>query len=842
MTGCRISPPVPSRIAAPEGLAVPSAQPQEDGRPADTGLRRRELPAAQFAHVPAFAPILRHGVHCLLVALLLGFVVGPARAAAIGAGPAQAAGREEGRFAAPPPAPRMKPSEERNAGSPRFTVTRTASRIKIDGVLDEEAWKSATVIPLPYEWQPGDNIPAPVKTECLVTYDLHNLYIAFRCFDPEPGKIRAHLMDRDDADTLIMDDHVSVLLDSFNDERRAFQFRVNPLGVQADAILSESEGFEDFSWDAIWNAAGRIEDWGWAVEAALPFSQLRFKKTDGPQTWGFSAERSWPRDSRHRITSHVRSRNVACILCQFNKITGFEGIVPGRNIELDPTYTVSRTDTREVFPGGPLVRGKAKDEFWVTGKWGVTPNLILNATANPDFSQVEADVAQLSINRRFALFFPEKRPFFLEAADFFLTPVQAVFTRTVADPLWGTKLTGKVGKTAIGIFGAQDEVTNLIFPSNQFSDSTSLDQHAYGGVFRLRQDVGKRSTLGVLYTGRAGKDYYNHVGGADAFLWLDEKNFLTFQYLRSETKYPQAVAEDFGQSPAGFGGNAFCFEYQHMDRNWTVDGTYRDLGAGFRADYGYVPRVDTRNAALTVLRQIWGKERSWFNRIQIGFAGEFVYDHAGTLTDRNFMIGLAYVGKLESLVNVHALLTRTFFSGQFFETPQAEFQLQIRPWSGTQIGAQGFVGRYIDFANVRRANIVSIGPTLAFSLGRHFNVVASHMYERLYLPAGTIYTANLPQAKFIYNFNTRLFVRAILQYNDVEQNQALYASPVDTHSRHLFTQFLFSFKLNPRTVFFLGYSDNSLGGDLERSFGVRMVDLTRTDRSFFLKLAYALQL
>ena len=157
------------------------------------------------------------------------------------------------------------------AEAARFDILKASVPIKIDGVLDEAAWAEAPAIPLPFEWAPGDNIPAPVKTECLVTYDLRNLYVAFRCFDPEPKKIRAHLMDRDDTDTLILDDHVSFMVDSFNDERRAFQFRVNPMSVQADANFSESEGYEDFSWDAIWDAKAKITDWGWAVEVAIPF-------------------------------------------------------------------------------------------------------------------------------------------------------------------------------------------------------------------------------------------------------------------------------------------------------------------------------------------------------------------------------------------------------------------------------------------------------------------------------------------------------------------------------------------------------------------------------------------
>jgi hypothetical protein len=740
-------------------------------------------------------------------------------------------------------------TEKQKVDSPRFEVSRASSKIKIDGNLDEPAWETAVVIPLPFEWQPGDNIPAPVKTECLVTYDSHNFYVGFRCFDPEPRKIRAHLMDRDDSDRLILDDHVNFMIDAFNDERRGFEFRVNPLGVQADANFSESEGYEDFSWDAIWDAAGKITDWGYAIEVAIPLNQLRFKKTDGPQTWGFSAERSWPRDARHRITSYVRSRNVACVICQMNKLTGFEGITPSRNIELNPTLTGRRTDAMDLaeYPGGALAQGRAKIDPGLTAKWGVTPNLILNATANPDFSQVEADVAQLDINRRFALFYPEKRPFFLEGADFFLTPIQAVFTRTVADPAWGAKMTGKVGRTAIGFFAAQDEITNLLFPSNQGSLQGSLDQRAYGGVFRLRQDVGRMSTVGILYTGRAGEGYANHVGGVDGFLRIDRKNSLTFQYLHSETDYPLETARAFGQSETRFGGDAAYASYQFWSREWIAVALFQDLSRGFRADSGFVPRVDMRDLIGTVFRQFWGQPGGWFNLIRVGFQAEATYDHgdrgrAARLTDRYFVLGLMYQGRLETQVNLHGLLTRTYYDGRSYDTADATLDAHIRPFSGSEFGLEGLAGSWVDFQNSRLANIFSLGPRASLNLGRHFNVTAGHDYERLFLGGRTIYTANLTQAKFIYDFSVRAFVRAIVQYRDIRRSPDMYLSPIDSHTQGIFTQFLFSYKLNPRTVLFLGYSDNSLGGNFESSFGLAPVDITRTDRSFFLKVSYAWQI
>ena len=442
---------------------------------------------------------------------------------------------------AAPAAAAQAPAKADSLSSTRFDVLKASVPIKIDGVLDEECWAAAPAIPLPFEWQPGDNIPSPVKTECLVTYDLRNLYIAFRCFDPEPKKIRGHLMDRDDTDTLILDDHVSFMIDSFNDERRAFQFRVNPMGVQADANFSESEGYEDFSWDAIWNAAAKITDWGWAAEVAIPLSQLRFHASEGPRTWGFSAERSWPRDARHRMTSHPRSRSVNCILCQFNKLTGFEGITPGRNIEIDPTFTAGRTDAMDMagYPDGPLARGRIDAQPGVTAKWGITPNLILNAAANPDFSQVEADVAQLQINRRFALFYPEKAA---------LLPRRR---RSLPDPRPG-RLHPDRGRPALGNEADRQDRTHghglLRRPGRDHQPRLSLEPGLGAGLARpgrlsaassgcARTSARCRRSASSTPAGPA-DDYSNHLAGADGFFRLDRKNSITFQFLHSETDYP----------------------------------------------------------------------------------------------------------------------------------------------------------------------------------------------------------------------------------------------------------------------------------------------------------------
>src|SRR5262245_19460209 len=243
-----------------------------------------------------------------------------------------------------------------------FELRRAREPITIDGALDEQAWSEAAVVDLPYEYFPGDNVPPPDKTECLVTYDASHIYVAFHAYDPRPREIRAHLADRDAITTFQQDDHVGFQLDPFNDERRAFQFRVNPLGVQADAVFSELDGIEDWAWDAIWKSAGRITSDGYVVEVAIPFNQLRFPKSDTALTWGFDALRSYPRSVRHRISAAYQDRNRSCLLCQANKITGLSGISPGKNVELDPTMTGHRTD-RRAEPGGSLDKESQEPDF-----------------------------------------------------------------------------------------------------------------------------------------------------------------------------------------------------------------------------------------------------------------------------------------------------------------------------------------------------------------------------------------------------------------------------------------------------------------------------------------------
>ncbi|MCP4655732.1 MAG: carbohydrate binding family 9 domain-containing protein, partial [bacterium] len=400
---------------------------------------------------------------------------------------------------------------------PHHRVPKAAGPIDVDARLDESAWDQALRIELPYEVHPGRNSPAAVRTEMLVTWDDRHLYAGFRAWDPDPSTIRAHIADRD---TVAEDDFVGITVDPFNDGRRGFEFFVNPLGVQMDLVNDDLTRTESFSWDAIWDSAGRLTGDGYVVEIAIPFSSLRFPRTAGEQTWGVDGTRIYPRGRRYRFRTQRFDHNLSCQICQISKMTGFAGVSPGRNLELNPTLTGGRTDARSALSDPELTKGEVDTDAGLTASWGITPNLALNATLNPDFSQVEADVAQLEVNTSFPLFFPETRPFFNEGADFFETAFNAVHTRVVTDPDWGIRLTGKQGRHALGFFSAQDTVTNLLLPGPLGSDVTSIDGDSVATVLRYRTDVGKRSNLGVLVTDREGEDYSNRLLGLDGVLRL----------------------------------------------------------------------------------------------------------------------------------------------------------------------------------------------------------------------------------------------------------------------------------------------------------------------------------
>lgn len=727
-----------------------------------------------------------------------------------------------------------QPEEPATLGSPvrtLFVVQEMNSPIRVDGVLDEPDWASATLVTLPYETYPADNAPAPVETHCKIMFDKNRLYFGCKAYDPNPEEIRAFLVDRDQMGT---HDHVSLIIDPFNDARRAFDFAVNPLGVQLDGLINSSGRF-DGAWDAIWESAGKITEDGYVVEAAIPFKSFRFPATKRIQEWGMYMERWRPRSHQTHIMSIAWDRSNTCQLCQANILRGIQEVDPGRNLEVVPTFTGSQTNTREDLQGNTVERGPIQQDVGLDVRWSITPNLSLNGTLNPDFSQVEADVAQLDVNNRFALFFPEKRPFFLEGADFFRTSIPIVFSRTIVDPRYGTKLTGKVGSSAVGVIVAQDALTNLVIPGREGSSSAFVNRENTVSVVRFRQDIGASSTIGALYTGREGEEYYNRVVGVDAILRGNSPFQVDAQFLRSDTRYPEEVVSSHDQTSGSFSGDVGRFQVSYNTRTWFGRANVWALSPTFRGDAGFITQVDARGVFWELGRNIW-PGKSWVTQVIPWIGGERSESYGGLLVKNEFWYWLSYQGPMQSFVWIWPRYSKEQFAGTEYRINYSEMYVGLRPTGRINMSVFSKVGDEIDFANARKAETFRLTSSIDMRLSRRLTLDVNHTYQRLYLGRQTIFRANLMQFRTDYFFTSRMFLRLILQYQDTERNTALYKDQVDRQTNSLFSQLLYSYKLNPQSVLFLGFSNAKAGAT---DFLLNRQPLRQTDRTIFLKIGYA---
>ncbi|MDJ0814151.1 MAG: DUF5916 domain-containing protein, partial [Woeseiaceae bacterium] len=674
------------------------------------------------------------------------------------------------------------------------------------------------------------NIPARVPTTAYVVENGETLFVAFDARDPDPAAIRAFLRDRDAAWD---DDYVGIILDTYGDERRAFEFYANPLGVQMDLTRDDVNGNEDWSWDAIWDSAGRINETGYAVEMAIPLSQLRFTQQAGMQEWSVDLGRSYPRDQSYWLSINPSDRNINCYLCQLTKMRGLEAAEPSRDLEIVPTLTASQSSTTENPGVEPLKTDDADVEAGLTVRWGITPDMTASLTLNPDFSQVEADAAQLEVNNQFALFFPESRPFFLEGADYFSTPERAVFTRTVADPLAGAKLTGKRGNNTIATFAAHDEITNLILPGSQGSDSTSLDDSNDVFVGRYSYGLDNASSIGALMTMRSADGYHNYVGGLDGRWRINDRNNIRWQYLHSDTEYPLEIVEEFDQPAGAFTGSTARFEYAYDSRDWNADLIYVDRSDGFRADAGFMPRVDAEVIIAGIGRTWYGEENSRWSQFDLRFDWDDFRDSDGNLLEEEFEIEFGISGPLQSYTELSVEKRDVGFNGEVFEEDKFAADVSLQPKGGLSLGVFAQAGDQVDFDNTRLADELRIAPYFTWNANRHLLIRFESDFVQLETKQGAkIFDAVVADLRLTWQFSVRSFLRLTMQYQDISRNPDEYIEVVDRETRDVGRQLLYSYKINPQTVFFLGYSDVLVRDDSLNS-------LTETERTWFMKIGYA---
>jgi Domain of unknown function (DUF5916)/Carbohydrate family 9 binding domain-like len=544
------------------------------------------------------------------------------------------------------------------------TIPRFDKPPVIDGKLDDQVWQNAAVLKDFYQITPGDNSAPSKPTEVLIGYDPKFLYIAFRAYD-EPDKIRSTIAKRDN---IFQDDYVGFYLDTFNDQRKAFEIFFNPLGIQGDGVLTEGRG-EDFSVDLLLDSKGVIGENGYFVEIAIPFKSLRFEAGKG-KLWGAHFFRRIQRFERELDSWMPFSRSISSNLSQAGKLGGLENLSVEKTLELIPSLTLSQEGrfvrSFGVLPGTPaagldpgrLVNQPIGLDPGLTAKFIPSPALTFDLAINPDFAQVEADQLVVTANQRFPIFFAEKRPFFLEGIDIFQTPITAVHTRSIVDPDVAVKVTGKQGRNTFGIMAASDNGPGNFVGDERLNPNNFrfLDKNAYIGVLRFKRDIGKENTLGFLATSYNFIEKHNQLIGFDGRFRLDKMTTVSFQLLGTTSRNFFNNPNDavFSRYRTG-NGFAYTGSYVRSGRNWGWefggDGYTRD----YRADVGFIGRTNSNFNYGLIRYNSEQKPKAMLKSYHI---------HNFTHIDYNWQ-GQMYIAESENLVELS--LKRNSYFGVWWE-------------------------------------------------------------------------------------------------------------------------------------------------------------------------------
>jgi hypothetical protein len=719
---------------------------------------------------------------------------------------------------------------------PSIAIRRATGPITVDGDLSDPGWKDAVRIETWYETNPGDNTPAPVRNVGYLAYDDKFLYAAFEFDDPNPSKIRAPVSDRDNvgSDT----DYGGIIVDTRNDRKTAVLLLANPRGVQYDAITDDGGSGEDSSPDYFWDSKGRITEKGWVLEMRVPFSSLRYKRAD-PQTWGIMLYRNYPRQFRYQFFSTKLPRGGQCFICRSNALTGLEGLPAGGHAVIAPYAAASRKALPRDGLGTPLRNEPAHGDVGLDVKWTPSASTALDATVNPDFSQIESDVAQIAANERFALFFSEKRPFFLEGIELFSTPIQAVYTRTITSPRWGTRSTGRFGTASYTALVAEDDGGgSVILPGPLSSDLADQEFRSWVAIGRVRRDLG-RSFVSFLLTDREVRGGgHNRVVGPD-FQWRPgTKDTVTGQVIVSDTRTPvrpELAAEWDGHSLRGHALDAW-WSHSTKTIDWFTE--VRDVDDDFRADDGFVPQVGYRSTYGETGYTF--RPQGFLRRLRTFAIANRSTDKDGALISRQLSIGAGMDGKWNSFMRFRYANDRVRTGDVVLPRQQFIYVVQANPSRAvSQLDLEGFVGEQIDFANNRRGHgaDVALQGTVRPTNHLELRLRSSRRWLNVRAPdtgrSERLFTAQVQRLRATYNFTARSFLRLIGQWVETNRDPSLFTSTVSGRDGRFSVSALFAYKLNWQTVLFAGYGDNRALTEAE--------DLAREDRQLFLKLSYAFQ-
>ena len=672
--------------------------------------------------------------------------------------------------------------------------------------------------------QPGDGVPVSRKTSAWIGYDDLNFYAVFVCESPA-GQTRARMAKRED---IFSDDVVGVILDTYHDRQRGYDFFVNPYGVQADAIETEGQG-DDFSFDTLWYSEGRLTPEGYAAILTVPFRSLRFART-GAQTWGLALVRLIPTTNETVFWPYV-TQKVDGFNQQLGNMSGLENISPGRNLQLIPYAAFSGSHFLDNRASGvPAFRSTRDFRPGLDAKAVLHDSLTLDVALNPDFSQVESDDPQVTVNQRFEVQFPEKRPFFLENTAYFNTPENLFFSRRIVDPEFGVRLTGKLGRWNLGLLGIDDRAAGY----GLRPEDPHAGERAAIGVVRLQREFAKQSNVGVLLTDREFAGGYNRVEAIDTRLKLSENWGFAGQAMASQT-----LLEDGTRS----GGDAFNFDLHRQSRNYFYDLSYLDRGEGFHTDLGFVNRVNMRQVQQFAMRRYHPKSKvvlSWAPNL---FAMA-LFDHHGVQQDWRVSPGL----------NVEMARSTFFFAnhGEVFE----RFQNINFRHADTNIGGHSeyFKRATIDF-NYDRGTSINYNPaanlrpfladerdwrvTLTLRPLSRLKLEEIYYYTSLRTRSASVLVNHLARSRLNYQFTRELSLRMIVDYNGVLENAALVNL---TRQKRVTGDVLLTYLIHPGTALYVGYTDRLENLRLVPGAPPSVAPIgfpsTTTARQFFAKVSY----
>lgn len=724
-------------------------------------------------------------------------------------------------------------AQEATGPTPSIRIPRVERAPKLDDFLHGRPREAECVVTDFRQMDPVDGAPVSQPTTAYLSYDAKNLYVGFVAKD-DPKLIRARVAKRKQ---ILTDDRITINIDTFHDHLHAYWFDVNPYAIQFDGVTTDGYG-DDFSWEGLWHTEGRIVSDGYVVLITIPFKTLRFSDAE-EQTWGVMLGRFINRNNEFSMWPFITRKRLPQFVAQFGNMEGLRGISPGRNLYFTPYGLLSRSRYLDQPAGGvPALARSTDPRAGLDAKMVIKDALTLDMTLNPDFSQVESDEPQVTVNQRFEVVYPEKRPFFMENASYFNTPENLFFSRRIVDPEYGLRLTGKLGRWGIGVLAADDRAPGKAVAQ----DDPLRGRRATDAVLSLQRDILHDSHVRLFVTDREFASGFNRVVSLDTRLNLTHKFFLTAQAGSSRTRLLDGTL---------LSGNTYYAKLNRQDRKLQYYTTYIDRSPGFRAQLGYIPRTDIREVKNRVGYKWWRESGALVNYgPAVVVLGN--WNRAGQTQDWEVDLEWSMEFKRLTTVTVSRTEAMELYLGREFRKSANNLVFATEWWKwlawsssytkGAGVNYYPASGLAPELGDSQNANVsLTLRPTSRLRLDETY--IYSQLLTRAgWLAAGprvSVYNNHIARSKVNYQFSREFSFRAIVDYNGVLPNAGLIAMDP---GRRVGYDLLFTYLLHPGTAVYAGYTDiyQNLALDPSRPPYLQYTAWPdfNTGRQAFVKLSY----